>query len=146
MQSHRPLRRRFGAPVPLIRRAPVTLGALSLALLAAGCASSQPPSYRVAGPPLRPDAATVKVEVEDDGLPSQLAPRHPRQTPDDPSEPWSPNYGSSGAAARPAIASAPAITRIAVGRQPVPAVMPSRAIDADDIIRHAIAEHERSRN
>jgi len=47
-----------------------------------------------------------KVEIEDDGQPVQPPPaRAMRPEEDDPSQPWSPNYGQGGA---PAVPSAPA--------------------------------------
>ncbi len=46
----------------------------------------------LAGPKVR------ESELEDDGLPSQVAPpANRRRDPDDPSEPFSPNYGRPGA-------------------------------------------------
>ena len=43
----------------------------------------------------------ARVEIEDDGLPAQLAPRNRRPGPDDPSQPWSPNYGRGGEPEKP---------------------------------------------
>ena len=65
-------------------------GALGLALLSAGCASKPEtaPPARMTAP-----AQVAKVDIEDDGLPAQVAPRYRRAGPDDPSQPWSPNYG-----------------------------------------------------
>jgi hypothetical protein len=136
------------APVPRVRHL-ATPAVLAVALLTAGCAANDSPPYRVAGPPPEPQRH-AKVEIEDDGLPAQLAPRNRRPVPDDPTEPWSPNYGSAAAGA-PALA-APA--RLAVARaavpvreahvsQPIPAA--SHPMDPDNIIRQAIAEHERRR-
>ncbi|MDX2257436.1 MAG: hypothetical protein NW205_00815 [Hyphomicrobiaceae bacterium] len=74
---------------------------LAAALLVAGCATRredapQPPW------PGTPVAAVAHAEypvggrLEDDGLPAQEAPpRRERPAPDDPSEPYSPNYGRS---------------------------------------------------
>ena len=68
--------------------------ALALALAVGACASGQadraPPSS-VAGP----IAHAAPAELEDDGLPAQTPPTYRAATePDDPSEPFSPNYGS----------------------------------------------------
>ena len=63
-------------------------GALGLALLSAGCATKP-----AMAPQARMTAPIAKVEIEDDGLPAQVAPRNRRAAPDDPSQPWSPNYG-----------------------------------------------------
>jgi hypothetical protein len=85
--------------------------ALGATLLAGGCASDQEyreyanaherQAYYVTGPhgaqggPAR--QRSVEVELEDDGLPSQAAPPlDRRREPDDPREPFSPNYGSVG--------------------------------------------------
>lgn len=47
--------------------------------------------------------AQRKADVEDDGLPSQTPPLKSRRTePDDPREPFSPNYGSPAGTPRPA--------------------------------------------
>ena len=120
-------------------------------VIVAGCASKQashqPPSH-VAGPSVPP--GYMKVEIEEDGLPAQLAPRNPRPMPDDPREPWSPNYGRA-APAKVAESTAPA------GAPPSPRVetappvrarpQPTRvsSVDEDEIIRRAIAEHEMRR-
>ena len=137
-------------------RTSVPLAIVSIALLAGGCAVSDTGPSRVAGPsvafpgdlpppPKPPAVQSMKIEVEDDGLPSQLAPKHRRAVPDEPQEPWSPNYGSQKAvgldperlAAKLDLAQAPL---------PAPVYKPSaRPIDADDVIRRAIAEHEMQR-
>lgn len=114
------------------------LGVVGFAVVAAGCASgkSEPfPQSRVAAPVPPNVAAQWKVEIEEDGLPAQLAPRNPRPVPDDPREPWSPNYGSRQPV-RPAEAAPP--------QGPArPAQV--TALDEDAIIRRAIAEHEMRR-
>lgn len=77
--------------------------AVSIALSAAGCASDQErrdeaygysqQAYNVSGPVAAQRAA--EPEVEDDGLPSQVAPPAKRaQEADDPTEPYSRNYGA----------------------------------------------------
>lgn len=74
----------------------------SLALVA-GCASEKNPNY-VSGPMAQRMAAAPphKVEMEDDGEPVQAPPvRRMRPEEDDPSQPWSPNYGRGGAASTP---------------------------------------------
>ncbi len=120
-----------------------SLGALGLAALClGGCASKQAsydPPARVAGPAALhgQGAWQVKVEIEDDGLPSQLAPRHRPPAEDDPNEPWSPNYGKRAAK----------ILAEPVATEPAPRVkQPARqqvtVMDEDAIIRRAIAEHE----
>lgn len=117
------------------------VGVLGLAALSAGCASQQArhtsPSH-VAGPQAVAAAGT-KVELEDDGLPVQIAPRHPQPGPDDPSEPFSPNYGSAApqrAAMLPAMATPPLASRSPHGHTRM------SSVDEDQVIRRAIAEHE----
>ncbi|PPD01714.1 MAG: adhesin [Hyphomicrobium sp.] len=77
----------------------------SFALLAlAGCASN-PDHYASHGqqPPTQVAHAVV-VEVEDDGLPSQAPPPvRIRDIPDDPSEPFSKNYGGTNPSGVPEI-------------------------------------------
>ena len=116
------------------------IGVIGLAVLGAGCASkhtAHEPPTRVAGPPPGQNVAGAwRVEIEEDGLPAQLAPRHRPPTPDDPSEPWSPNYGRSlpqkPVAAPKTAAIAPIPTRVS-------------GLDEDEIIRRAVAEHEMRR-
>lgn len=73
-----------------------------LLLPVAGCASNTPHDAHVAqmgvaGPPQQV-AAAPPIDLEDDGLPAQTPPRLRRpQSADDPSEPFSPNYGRSPA-------------------------------------------------
>lgn len=71
---------------------------LSAAVLAGGCASKSSVAtrpYSVAGPPVAvADYQGRRVEVEDDGIEAQPAPPVRRKpAADDPSEPFSPNYG-----------------------------------------------------
>ena len=73
------------------------IGAIALGLVA--CASNKEPSY-VHGPQsARLAMADPRpAEVEDDGMPVQAAPvRKLRPDEDDPTQPWSPNYGRGGA-------------------------------------------------
>lgn len=99
------------------------LGLLGIAVATAGCASSSAGEKYAAGTAAQPR----RIELEADGLPAQVAPPMRRlREPDDPSEPFSPNYGP-----RPvhrAVASAPM----------------SNA-EADALIARAIAEHEMRR-
>lgn len=131
-------------------------GALGLALLAGGCSASDTasPSW-VAGPlqaftnaeppPLPKSPTGIRVEIEEDGLPSQLAPRHRASHPDDPSEPWSPNYGAPTAAVFDHRRLAQKLD--AAEPVPAPAFHPphARPLNADDVIRQAIANHEMRR-
>ena len=74
------------------------LAVIGSALIAGGCATSQAQDHaeqQVRGPdPRLAPAQATKLDLEEDGLPAQLAPpRRAQPLPDDPSEPWSPNYG-----------------------------------------------------
>jgi hypothetical protein len=71
---------------------------LVVAIVLAGCAPSgtyTPESWNVGGPqPPVADAGRPRVEMEADGLPAQTPPlRREPSEPDDPREPFSPNYG-----------------------------------------------------
>ena len=83
------------------RRLVVLAARLSVAgplALVAGCASDKP--SHVSGPMSQNVAATPqKIEMEADGVPGQPPPaRAMRPDEDDPTQPWSPNYGKGGAA------------------------------------------------
>lgn len=147
MSSRRLSRRTSGASA----RHRVSAVAIAIALFSGGCAANTSGPSHVAGPvsaypgdappPPPPPTQTTRVEIEADGLPAQLAPRNPRPIKDDPREPWSPNYGSGKSAdAEPA---RPVPQRLAVALR-IPAAAPGSTpvIDADDIIRRAIAAHE----
>lgn len=69
-----------------------------LALSVGGCAHETQHSYSQAGSyaggPRGQPPAPIPVEMEDDGRPAQLPPRaNIANVKDDPSQPWSPNYG-----------------------------------------------------
>lgn len=82
------------------------IGCLLPALIGGGCAQNQSysqPNWYAGGPASQQTAAAVPipVEMEDDGRPAQVPPRvDGRPAADDPTQPWSPNYG--GPANRPA--------------------------------------------
>jgi hypothetical protein len=115
--------RRGIAPAGLSRLS-AWLGLLGLAMALAGCATSSAGETSAS----RTQAQTERAEIEDDGLPSQVSPRAGiRQAPDDPSEPFSRNYGPRP----PARLSGP------------PTRMSSAEEDA--LIARAIAEHEMRR-
>lgn len=100
-------------------------------------------------PPREPAVQSIRIEVEDDGLPSQLAPRHRAAVKDEPAEPWSPNYGAVRAPAFDTAQLAAKLDEATAGAKPAPAAAIAAAqkapMDADDIIRRAIAEHEMRR-
>lgn len=126
---------------------PLVLGAVVVAL--SGCAANKEPSY-VRGPVSQQMAAAEprKVEMEADGLPVQTPPaRRMRPDEDDPTQPWSPNYGK-GSAAEP-VAPQRAMPK-QIDAMLRPAVVPAssgglRAMsedEADAIMQSAIAIHE----
>ena len=91
-------------PAPLLGRPLFLL----LAIVLAGCAPSgaqTEKSWNVGAPASVADASRPRVQMEADGLPAQTPPpRREASEPDDPSEPFSPNYGPRPAPA-PAIKS-----------------------------------------
>lgn len=129
--------------------------ALTVAVLAGGCAANSGPS-KVAGPvsaypgdPVPRPAVTqvAKVEIEADGLPAQLAPKTHPPVPDEPTEPWSPNYGAvRGDVPQPRPAPAKVSALVPPPRAATLATealnRPSPPLDADDVIRMAVAAHE----
>ena len=130
---------------------------VGVALLCSACAAPQAPSG-LAGPQPPPATATYigtwKLQVEADGLPAQHAPRHRATTTDDLSEPWSPNYGRGPVRVDtpPAVPAAPAAPEPKAERAaqaPLPAkALAARQIaslDAEELIRRAIAAHEMRR-
>ena len=81
--------RRGSVPVGL-RPLLAWLGLLGLAVALAGCATSSAGETSAT----RTQAQVVRAEMEDDGLPAQVAPSAAiREAPDDPSEPFSRHYG-----------------------------------------------------
>jgi hypothetical protein len=165
-----PVRSRESAPVLVLPAA--RLAVLGFALIAAGCAANKSPypGDRLAGPmppPDRQSAWSARVEIEDDGLPAQLAPRYRRPEPDDPREPWSPNYGTvrpgepvpepapvpppapgprrlAGAEGGPSSFSVPWFQAPPSRRREAALTRLSEA-DEEAVIRRAIAEHEMRR-
>lgn len=129
------------------------LGVIGLAVVVSGCASQHAPSY-VSGPTaqIRPQqvAAVAKDDLEDDGRPAQAPPlRRALPEEDDPTQPWSPNYGGpnpsqgqpSGLTPRPQPKPRGKTYDAAV--QP-PASMPVRMSqnEQDSVIARAISAHE----
>lgn len=85
----------------------VRFAVLGSALLLTGCASKEAAAPQASVAP----AKIARVEIEDDGLPAQLAPRNRRPGADDPSQPWSPNYGTGLTVEKPRPAAGQAIPR-----------------------------------
>lgn len=99
------MRIRARGPLPLMS---TTVAArvcvIGLGVVVTGCAANKQPTY-VGGPfaganqvaPSRVNELR-KVEIEDDGKPAQAPPiRKMRPEEDDPTQPWSPNYGKGAA-------------------------------------------------
>ena len=98
---------------------------VALAVALAGCANST--GTRVYGHQTVAQQSKP-VDLEEDGLPAQVAPRAGiRNLPDDPSEPFSPNYGSPQRLRSVAV---PVSLSVA---------------EADALVAHAIAAHEMRR-
>lgn len=79
-----------------------SLVVLALALAAGGCADSRSKYAEAAHVrAVPPQVAQAEVDLEGDGLPAQVPPlRRATPAPDDPNEPYSPNYGNPGAQKR----------------------------------------------
>lgn len=95
---------RSRVPARFCSRGPVVLVPFAAVCLLLSACASRPATHHQAGY-WRPHAQAVpseyhrehaRVEMEDDGLPVQAAPvRRRKPEPDDPSEPFSPNYGEA---------------------------------------------------
>lgn len=113
-----------GGLPPKVARAPLALIAvLAAALAQAGCAADHTVYSDDEGVAAAAYAAAApSAEVEDDGMPAQAAPSaRIRQMPDDPSQPFSRNYGGSNPS--PGTAPAVAIPRAAAAAA-IPADLP----------------------
>ena len=100
--------------------------ALAALLSVGGCASTQAPRYSSETVAPSRVVAQAASAVEDDGLPAQTPPpAYIRQLPDDPSEPFSPNYGGGNPAALDSAASEKAAPSRPAVRVPVPDDLPA---------------------
>lgn len=90
---------------------------IMIAAGAGGCASQsvKAPSWAMGGAPAQPSVVseqTRRYDLEEDGIEAQIPPPPSiRAAPDDPSEPFSPNYGSRPAGAEPSTSAPPPATR-----------------------------------
>ncbi len=108
-----------GKPAVSLRAIYARSAALAAMLALTGCASTNNPYAEANAPTAR--VAQV-AEMEDDGLPAQTPPSaRIRQIPDDPSEPFSRNYGGFN----------PSRTPLAAPEEPQPARAPQPAIPSD---------------
>lgn len=76
----------------------VAIATAAVSVVLAGCASKNTPApqARVYAPPAKVAAYQRKILIEDDGIEEQTPPlRRKKVVPDDPTEPFSPNYGRS---------------------------------------------------
>jgi hypothetical protein len=136
--------RRVPGASPSVRASILTI---AIAVLGGGCAATHSGPSKVAGPIYPGDASqpssvarSAPVEMEADGLPAQVAPRYRRPMKDDPTEPWSPNYGTVRSDVSDATAAAQVAAATPAASVATHSVAPRLA--PDDIIRLAIAEHE----
>lgn len=127
-----------------IRQSAIGAGLIGLFFVLAGCASEHGNTYASNSATAPMHMAGVRVEIEADGLPAQLAPRDRRPPEDDPREPWSPNYGSVRPTRTSAIEGESKVAAAVAVLPPVQAIPVSNArpMDAEDIIRRAVAAHE----
>ena len=122
---------------------------IGLTCLASGCASKEGPRYAGAAMPQQVTERQWKVEIEEDGKPAQAPPvRRMRPDEDDPSQPWSPNYGRSGSSGPvPAVP----VPQPSVPRTPWPKPVETSVrrtlgeADADALVTRAVTAHEMRR-
>ena len=137
--------KRCGPAPHSIRQAAISTGLIGLLAVLAGCASERSGTQASASATAPMHMAGVRIAIEADGLPAQLTP-HNRQTfEDDPREPWSPNYGSVRPTRTSAIETETETKPLAVVVPPPVQAIPvahRRPLDAEDIIRRAVAAHE----
>ncbi|SFV28123.1 hypothetical protein [Hyphomicrobium facile] len=118
-------------PVEALRAVLFPLMAGAVVISVAGCATDNEAYYAGSPPPAYvAQAPTVQtVQMEADGLPVQAAPSvRIRAMPDDPNEPFSPNYGGANPADRrsaPATVSRPNDTASTSTSTPMPVAIPA---------------------
>lgn len=103
----------------------LALPVVAAALLSAGCANTKA-SYSSAGVPAAYVAQGPSLPVESDGLPVQAPPSSMiRQMPDDPAQPYSPNYGGANPASTvPSRSTIKASNEAMPARDTIPADLP----------------------
>ncbi len=126
--------------------------AVGLLLALTACASDRSAQYQPAhgdsAPAYSAEARPPRVQTESDGLPAQPPPPlRSAAVVDDPREPWSRNYGTvAPTRMADASASAPTVPEpvkiVAAVRPTLTSLFQPKPIDADAIVRRAIAEHE----
>ncbi len=125
------------------RQSAACAGLMGLFALLAGCASDRGANHSANSTTAPMHMAGVRPQIEADGLPAQLAPRNPTPIADDPREPWSPNYGSVRPTRTGALdTGTPALAVAAPSPPRTITVAQMRPLDAEDVIRRAVAAHE----
>jgi hypothetical protein len=103
----------------------VPLLVAAAAVCGAGCATDKNAYYASNAAAVAYARQAAAVEIEDDGLPSQAPPAASiRQLPDDPSEPYSRNYGGPNPAAIEHRPAGEAASRPVPARPAIPADLP----------------------
>lgn len=123
---------------------------LALTACASDRAAQYQPPFGDTPPSYVAEARPPRVQTEADGLPAQPPPLRRTTEIDDPREPWSRNYGtvapsSRTAEAQPAPSIDPEPARVAMVTPKRAPLFGTQPIDAEAIIRRAIAEHEMRR-
>lgn len=132
--------KRCGRAPHFIRLSAARAGLIGLLAVLAGCANERGATTTSSTSQATPmHMAGVRSVIEADGLPAQLAPRDYKPGADDPREPWSPNYGSAHPARTTEAEPAPVAPASPARVIPVRYTQP---IDAEDVIRRAVAAHE----
>lgn len=114
------------SPAKVARAAIVLLLVAAAGLVEAGCATDNN-AYNAGAPAnvAYVRQASVATEMEDDGLPAQAPPAaNIRQLPDDPSEPYSRNYGGSNPAAIDSVPADKAVSARLPAQAAIPADLP----------------------
>lgn len=114
------------SPARVARAAIVPLLVAAAAFCGAGCATDNRYSgYNAGAPAPVAYARQAGVQMEDDGLPSQAPPSaNIHRLPDDPSEPYSRNYGGPNPAASETKEPSQATARPPLNRPAIPADLP----------------------
>jgi hypothetical protein len=113
------------SPANVVRASLAAVAAASLSGCLTGCVADSNAAYYANAPVVAAYVAKAPgVEVEDDGLPSQTSPStRIRQMPDDPTEPYSRNYGGPNPSAT-GPAPAASAHREAIAKPIIPADLP----------------------
>jgi hypothetical protein len=140
--------------LPMAARASV----IGLAVVVSACSTTDERRYAGAYQQVKPQPASDqgwKTEIEEDGKPAQVPPMiRSRPLQDDPTQPWSPNYGRADGAVPVAPRASPAPVAHPTWPRPIDTSMtsgPARIAasrrlnddEAEEIMTRAISAHER---